>query len=138
LTRDIVVGAKEGIILNVNFREYKIVRTLSFTLKIENSMAYDSTRKLAIPIWGKLKSGFWDVAFDVDIDAAVDRTQYLAIGRFRDMELFAIKFRNDRVYADSYVHIETLRAKSVRYDSIFKTLLLSGGVIASPDYRLFF
>lgn len=114
-TRSLYDQAEEGLVFNVNFREYKVNKILSFTYRVENGKAYDSTKKLIIPV--ALEDGCYDLAFMTDVSSKC-KQRLDRVGVYNGEHVVLIKRRYDRVYPDSHQVISVARQKAVRYDKL--------------------
>jgi len=114
-SRTLYETCEEGIVFNVNFREYKVVKVMSFTYKVDSGFAYDSTTKLSFQV--DLPNGCWDLALDCDISKTV-KNGYKRVGMCGAHVVYMIKKRLDRIYGDSHQQISVSRDKCIRYDSL--------------------
>jgi len=103
LSNPLIDLSKEGIVLNVNMREYKVVRELTFTLKVEDGVAYDSKKLMKYELRGVNK---WlpDALYDFVLsDLGIERM---------------VRIRKDRVYPDSSQQILVTRDKALAYNDL--------------------
>jgi hypothetical protein len=136
LTSQLLMTAQEGIVLNINFREYKVVRILSFTYRVVNGIAIDSTSKLFFPV--KLKDGMYDLAAGCDFSESVDKKNYQEVGSYNKEIIYLIKLRCDRIYPDSAQQISSVQIKSIRYDTLLRKLLVANVSSEIQNPQLYF
>jgi hypothetical protein len=130
-TKSLYLQAKEGVIFNVNFREYKVNKIMSFTYRVEKECAFDSTKKMSFSV-PHVDDGCWDMAFESDISVTVRKEKYKWVGAYKGELVYLIKKRPDRVYPDSHQIVCVARDKAVRYDKIMNYQLF---VMQKNDVR---
>lgn len=125
--RHLYDNSREGLVFNINFREYKVCRQMSFTFKVEKNVAMDSTKKMVFAVTD-LKDGCYDFVFERDrFETRSLRYNGLPevnikIGEYKGEDLYFLKRRDDRIYGDSFQHIEVTREKCVTYGKIVNYL----------------
>jgi len=134
-TTTIVNDVVEGLVFNINFREYKVNKIMSFTYKIDGKYAMDSTLKHQLTLTMRMENGVcWDLALDTDMSETINRERFVVVGVTNLGHLvYRICQRNDRVYPDSYQQMEVARAKSVKFDDLLKFHVVEAGIGNSLD-----
>lgn len=124
----IIKDSVEGIVLNINFKEYKVVRELTFTYKLEQDYIVDGKGQRQFmyktPSGNvSIVDGFYDMVIH-------DRSQICTR---------VVKRRDDRVYPDSAQHIAVTREKSISYERLLRLQVLpEEDKIVSSLYSMFY
>jgi len=106
---------QEGLVFNINFREFKVSKIPTYTLKVIKGVASDSTNKYKLNIESTI-DGCYDFAFEEDISESIDRTKLVSVAN----GVYRIKRRLDKIYPDSHQYMQVSRAKALKFDDIYK------------------
>jgi len=110
LSQDLVNNADEGVIIGIDFDEYKVVRDPTVTLKIVDNKAFSSTNDMVLDFVDE-KDGLYDVSVES--------------GK-------VIKLRPDRVHPDSGQVIDVIKRCALKYEDIDKYFKLSEDRVEPP------
>jgi len=97
LSKPLVESAKEGVIMNIDADEYKLVRDPTVTLKVVDNVAYTATYEKIYDV--VVPDGLYDFSAQSD---------------------YMVRERKDKLFPDSSQAVEVIRRCAVKYDDIDK------------------